>query len=314
MRTVLRRFALILVIVLVIWALVGYLATMPVVGNHPFWRTMRAQPQDFNLNAQTVSFPSQDGITLMAWYIPADGQPRATVILAHGIDGNRSDMLPRAWFLVRNHYNTLLVDLRAHGGSGGNYATPGYVESRDVLGAVTYLRHTRNDHGPIVAFGHSYGAEACLWAASKTPEIAAVVADGAFISFDNMMRRATLLLSEDPDRSEIDRLGLRLAGSRVAEWIVLPMYYLRTGVWPSAQHANVLAEIPKLGQRPVLFITGELDKICPPSITRIMYDADLSPKKQLFIVPGAEHDATYAAHPDLYEKTVVQFLNNAVAN
>jgi hypothetical protein len=68
----------------------------PVVGSDPCWRTLRTHPADFGLHAETVSFPSQDGILLKAWYIPASGRWHGTVIVAHGIDGNRSDMLPRA--------------------------------------------------------------------------------------------------------------------------------------------------------------------------------------------------------------------------
>jgi len=228
-----KRLGYIVLGIFVIWFLVGYLATMPVVGNHPFWRQMRAQPRDFGLKAEDEYFPSDDGILLHAWYIPAEGASRGTLILAHGIDGNASDMLPRAWFLARDHYDSLVIDLRAHGRSAGNYATPGYMEARDILGSLSYLRHGRHDGGPIAVFGHSYGAVAGLYAAAKTPDIAAVIADGAFISFEKMMRRATILLSQDPDRSYFDRLGLEVAGTRAAEWAVLPIYFLRTQVWPA---------------------------------------------------------------------------------
>jgi uncharacterized protein len=51
------------------------------------------------------------------------------VIIAHGINGNRSDVLSHAAFLVRDNYNALLIDLRDHGESGGTYAGPGYTES-----------------------------------------------------------------------------------------------------------------------------------------------------------------------------------------
>jgi len=307
----LRRVAYIVLAIVLVWILVGFLATTPVIGDHPFWRRLRARPVDFGLSSETVSFLSQDGIRLIAWYIPAQGTPQGTIILAHGIDGNRSDMLPRAWFLSRNHYNTLLVDLRAHGQSGGNYATPGYMESRDVLGALSYLRHTRNINGPIVAFGHSYGAVASLYAAAKSPDLAAVIADGAFISFENMMKRATILLAQDPERSRLDRVGLRLAGTTAAEWVVLPMYYFRTGVWPSAARSDVFRAIPRI-ERPILFIAGEDDEICPPGDTKLMYEAAQSVEKDLLIVPNAGHDATYATHPKLYEATVVAFLQQAL--
>lgn len=312
-RRKLRLIGYVVLACLVLWTIGGFLATIPIVGNHPFWRRMRARPQDFVLNAQDVSFSSTDGITLRAWFIPAQGTARATVILAHGIDGNRSDMLPRAWFLVRDGYDTLDMDLRAHGDSGGNYATPGYMETFDILGAVSYLRRARHLRGPIVLFGHSYGAVAALYAASQSSDISAVIADGAFISFESMMKRATVLLAQDPERSYWERLGLRIAGSRAAELAVVPIYYLRTGVWPSSEKSDALIAIPEI-KCPILFIAGERDRICPPEHTRVMYDAARNPEKKLLIVPNAEHDTTYITAPRLYEDTVVRFLKNAVAH
>jgi uncharacterized protein len=305
-----KRLSYVVPAFVVLWGLVGYLATIPVVGNHPDWRKLRARPEDFGLKAKDVSFSSRDGILLRGWFIPAQGVARGTVILAHGIDGNRSDMLPRASFLVRDHYDTLLVDLRGHGESGGNYAAPGYLEALDILGAVLYLRG--GGRSPIVAMGHSYGAVAALYAAAQSPEIAVVIADSAFISFEDMRTRATTLLANDPERSLFTRLGLRLADSRAAELAVLPIFYLRTGVWVDSRKANALLVIPRIGQRPILFIAGERDEICPPENTRRMYNAALSPDKSLLIVPDATHDSTYATDPQLYESAVVQFLERAL--
>ena len=200
------RFAYIIFALAVLWALVGYLATIPVVGNHPYWRELRERPENFGLKAEDVSFPSLDGIPLKGWYIRSHGISRGTVILAHGINANRSDMLSRANFLVRDNYNALLIDLRDHGESGGTFAGPGYMESRDILGALKYLED-RGRPGRIAVMGHSYGAVAALYAAVQSTEISAVLADSAFISFEDMVKRATTLLSKDPERSFVARLG-----------------------------------------------------------------------------------------------------------
>jgi hypothetical protein len=42
-----------------------------------------------------------------------------------------------------------------------------------------------------------------------------------------------------------------------------------------------------------------------------MYDSARSPEKVLLIVPNAEHDTTYSTNPQLYESTVVGFLDKA---
>ena len=293
-----------------LWAISGFLATIPVTGNHTYWRQFRAWPGDFGLKAEDVSFLSQDGIPLKGWYIRTDGVSRGTVILAHGINGNRSDMLSRAAALVRHNYDTLLIDLRDHGQSGGNYAGPGFIESRDILGALNYLR-SRGQTGPFAAMGHSYGGVAALYAAAQSPDFAAVIADGAFISFEDMVSRSTTLLARDPERSFWERLGLRLAGFRGVEWVVRPMYYVRTGIWLSARKTDTLVPISLIGIRPILFIAGERDEICPPQNAALMFEAARSPEKRLLLVPMAGHDATYQTAPQLYESTVIRFLEDA---
>jgi len=312
-KSKLRRLAYALIALVALWIIIGYIATIPVVGNHSYWRALRARPEDFGLKAQEVSFASLDGLHLKGWYIAADGSPRGTVILSHGINGNRSDMVPRAAFLVRDHYNALLIDLRDHGESDGTYAGPGYMESLDIIGAVNYLRE-RHEQQPIVAMGHSYGAVASLYAATHTSNIAAVIADSAYLSFEDMVQRAATLLAEDPERSVWERFGLRMARFRGVEWAMMPIYYLRTGVWLNSQRADSLRAIAGMGPLPVLFISGEQDKICPPDNARAMYEASVSPQKQLLIVPGAEHDSTYTTSPKLYESAVINFLGSLSPN
>jgi uncharacterized protein len=314
---------------LLLWACLGLLATIPLVGAHPYWRTFRAEPEDFGLKAEDVSFLSSDGIKLSAWLIRAQGAPRASIIIAHGINGNRSDMLSRAAFLVHDGYDVLLVDMRGHGKSGGDYAAPGYLEALDVIASVKYLESaSKTEETPatkppsnaqeeppqsrIVAMGHSYGAVAALYAAAADPRIAAVIADSAYISFQDMRSRATTLLAQDPESSFWFRIGLRLADSRAAELAVMPFYFLRTGVWVNSSKSNAVDAIHRIGDRPILFIAGDCDEICPASNAQLMYAADASTKKGLLIVPGAAHDSTFATNPQLYESTVEQFLQRAL--
>lgn len=311
MKSRVKPLALICLSIVALWAVVGFLATIPATGNHAYWRSFRAHPADFGLNAEDVSFSSLDGIPLKGWNIRAPGVCRGTVIVVHGINGNRSDMLSRAAFLVRHHYDALLIDLRDHGESGGNYAGPGYIESRDILGSLKFL-HNRGQSGPIAVMGHSYGAVAALYAAAQSMELHAVIADGAFISFEDMVHRATILLSRDPERSFWERLGLRLAGIPATELAVKPIYYLRTGVWLSRTKTDTLVPISRLGARPVLFISGQKDEICPPQNARLMFNAAESSKKRLLVIPNAEHDTTFQTAPPLYEHTVIEFLEDAL--
>src|SRR5260370_28606340 len=86
------------------------------------------------------------------------------------------------------------------------------LEARDLLGAVDAARH-RGGAGPFVAPGHSSGAVASLQAAARSPEIAAVIADGAFISPDRALERATEIVGPAAAAPRTEKLAPRTANS-----------------------------------------------------------------------------------------------------
>lgn len=313
--------SLALLVLLAIFVVAGYLATMPVVGR--FAPSFGAVPADYKLKAEPISFRSIDGIDLKGWWIPAQGNlpagqqaGRGTVILAHGNGGNRSSMLSRAAFLAAGGYNTLAIDLRAHGESAGNYMTPGYLEALDILGAVEAAKR-RGQPGPFVALGHSYGARASLWAAARSNDLAGVVADGAFISVYGALQRQAARVATDPSASWGTKMGLHLAtrlsqsswARGFGEWA----YYGRTGVRVTPQYDDVMPAIAQMEKKPILFVVGTEDWIAPPEDSRRMYDAARSPRKAILVVPGAGHNSTFKAAPHLYQAQVLDFLERGLA-
>ena len=104
---------------------------------------------------------------------------------------------------------------------------------------------------------------------------------------------------------------MRLAGLRITLWAVKPIYYLRTHVWLDGKKANALVAIEGIGVRPILFISGDKDEICPTQTAKRMFDAARSPDKLLLVVPGAEHDTTFSTNPQIYESAVEGFLEKS---
>lgn len=295
------------VLVVLFYAAEGYVNTAPLIGENPRWRGMNRGPADYGLASETVAFSSTDGIALKAWWLPAAGSARANIIIAHGIDHTRQVMLPRAAFLVHAGYNVLALDLRGHGESAAQYSSPGYLEARDVLGAIQYVR-SRGRHEPIVLMGVSLGAATSLLAAAQSSEVAAVVADGAYPSgkavFENINSHFAQSSKVNPLLRAVFLIN-NLPGVPRAAALV---YYLRTGVNLGSDLISVLPAASRL-QIPVLLISGGHDWIVPTAQARQIFDVLPTVHKSLVVVPNANHDTTYTTAPMLYEKAVLSFLD-----
>jgi pimeloyl-ACP methyl ester carboxylesterase len=297
-------------VVVLFYAVAGYLGSADMFGDYPRWRGMNRGPADFGLRSETVSFNSKDGIPLKGWWLPASGTPRGAVIVAHGIDHTRQVMLPRALFLVRGGCDVLLVDLRGHGESGRTIVSPGLLEARDILGALRYIR-SRGDHEPVVVMGISYGAVASLIAAAESPEIAAVISDGAFPTGKDVSEDISRHYLHD-SRTNIWVRALFLVSCfpGVARATSLT-YYLRTEIYLGAELLSVIPSASRI-RVPVLLISGERDWIVPTDRARQILLAIPDKRKELLVIPKAAHDTTYSAAPALYASTALSFLGRYV--
>jgi uncharacterized protein len=103
----------------------------------------------------TVKIKTEDDFTLDAWHVKIPNA-KGTVAMFHGHASKKSAILMEAASFRELGYNTLLVDLRAHGNSEGNTCTIGYNEGADVKASYDYLQ--KNGEKNIVLYGISLGA------------------------------------------------------------------------------------------------------------------------------------------------------------
>lgn len=128
------------------------------------------------LRGQREWIVTDDGVRLRAHRLRARGAARATVVLVHGFAGwSRTPTVhAMAHALAREGIEVVVPELRGHGRSGGR-CTLGADEARDVEAAA---RAARPDL-PVVTFGVSLGAAACLLHAGTYGGVAACVAVSA---------------------------------------------------------------------------------------------------------------------------------------
>lgn len=251
--------------------------------SRPALRKVGAAPAA--LNAANVLLPMAGGGKLAGWY--AGGEAGAgAVLLLHGVRADRSAMLGRAALLRREGYGVLLVDLPAHGESGGDRITFGWREAAGVKVALAWLRRTApgERYGVI---GVSLGAASLLYSGEK---VDAAVLESMYPAISDAVE---------------DRLGTRLGAlGRAAAPLLLWQLPFRLGVDP-----DQLRPIDRIGAMgaPLLIASGGEDRHTTWAETRRLYDAARQPKV-LLEVPGAAHVDLQAHDPAAYAAAVLPFL------
>lgn len=144
-------------------------------------------PRDVGLEYEELIYETTDGVKLKAWFVKKSSDK--AVILIHGYTSSKWDevyMKPALSILAKAGYSVLVPDMRAHGDSGGDITTLGYLEARDVAELVNYLR--KMGYEKICLYGFSMGGAISLMVASKGG-VDAVVLDSPYVSVTESGRR-----------------------------------------------------------------------------------------------------------------------------
>ncbi|HEU4400431.1 MAG TPA: alpha/beta hydrolase, partial [Actinomycetota bacterium] len=145
--------------------------------------------------AEEVSFPTEDGLRLAGWFVPAAGSPgrrsreprSPAVLVCNGNAGNRSLRAPLAAALARAGLAVLLFDYRGYAANPGRPTEAGLAA--DARAALAYLAaRPEVDPARLVYFGESLGAAVALRLAVERPP-AALVLRSPFASLVEVGRR-----------------------------------------------------------------------------------------------------------------------------
>jgi len=83
-------------------------------------------------------FSTRDGQEIGAWFVDGRGDA-PSVLWVHGNGGNRSHGLRRGKLLASHYYAVLMISLRGHSDSTGDYHDVGYSTRQDIQAAVGFL-------------------------------------------------------------------------------------------------------------------------------------------------------------------------------
>ena len=248
-------------------------------------------PKDLGFDYEDITMETRDGLKLSGWWIP-NGSDK-TVIPLHGYTRSRWDdvyMKQTTEFLLKEGYNVLTRDFRAHGRSEGKYTTVGIDEISDVLSAVDWLETHRPEESKWIALiGFSMGAMLTIRALAEEDRVCCGVADSPPIYLDKTGAR-----------------GLKYFAS-LPEWL----YYFAKPfmkLFSGAKELNMLEYAGKI-KKPLLLIAGDRDPLVEVYEVKEFYERNkrTNPNVELWVT-DAPHVRTLKFHPDEWKSRVKSFL------
>jgi fermentation-respiration switch protein FrsA (DUF1100 family) len=249
-RTVLRTAGIVLLLfallVGLLWAFQRRLIYLPDSGP-------RTTADSVLPGARDVTFETEDGLRLAAWYLPGAGPDAAGVLVANGNGGHRGLRAPLARSLGEAGLAVLLFDYRGYAGNPGTPSESGLA--RDVRAARAFLLEEAGVPADrLVYFGESLGAAVVTELATEHPP-AGLVLRSPFVD---------------------------LASVGEVHYPFLPVRALLRDRYPVAEH---VARV----RVPTTVVYGTRDSIVPPEQSRAVADA-AARLHRLVEVRGADHN------------------------
>ena len=238
----------------------------------------------------TVLLTTTNGKKLEAWYMKADSA-KGTVILFHGLGSNKGNVLGEAFEFNSLGYNTMLVDMRAHGNSEGIVSSLGYKESEEVK--LAYDHVSKKGEKNIVLWGMSLGAviiTKAIWQYDLNPQ--KIILEMPFDRIQDHIKA----------RARISGFPGEPFGFFVTFWTGIEQGYWGYGHKTSSYVKNINC--------PVLLQWGNSDEYVLKKETEKIFASINSPNKKLEIYEGAGHGPLISGNQSKWDETVTDFLND----
>lgn len=244
------------------------------------------------MKARTFILP--DKIEIRTWEARPPGKPKAAMLVLHGVSDSKASQVETLRFLARRGVLAMAPDFRAHGDSGGAFATYGYLEKHDM----TLLRRAIENEFPgmpVGLWGTSYGGAVALQSMAIDDQFDFAIIESTFSDLREVARRQVTMRTTLP----LSDLG--------------PYFINEAGKLASFNPAEVSPERSiEMIDVPVLHLHGEADKLIPIDLGERI--AARSKGRDYRFVPIAHggHYNLRTGDPDLYDREVNGFLDRVI--
>jgi fermentation-respiration switch protein FrsA (DUF1100 family) len=247
-----------------------------------------SSPAEVGLTYEEVTFKSSDGLTLGGWWIPARGSDKV-VIQLHGHAGSMDPDIQYLPTLHQHGCNVLMFDFRGHGRSPGDIVTIGYLERRDVLGAIEFVK--QKGFKRIALLGFSMGGVLAILTGAVSPDVKVVISDSAPVHLTTALRE------------RIVEMGIPRFAAIVIAWLIVAATSLR--LWANLFDYDAICWVGKIAPRPLYLLHGGADQYVP-DFNELVKAA--GPSAQVWDVPNIGHTQVINELHEEYLRRLAEFL------
>lgn len=238
-----------------------------------------------------ITSKNNGNLKLHGYEIQNEEKSDIWTIVIHGYMGEAKSMIKYAQEFYKRGHNVLVIDLRGHGKSEGEYIAMGWQDRLDVIDWINYII-SKNSQSEIILYGISMGAATVMMTTGEElpDNVKAAIEDCGYSSIWDEFEIQLKVLFGLPDFPVLN------AASAVCK--IRAGYNLKEG--------SSIEQLKK-SNTPTLFIHGSEDKFVPFEMLDEVYQA-ANCQKQKLVVEGAAHAQSASVNPELYWNTIDEFL------
>lgn len=269
-----------------------------------FWERYGMDIEEFTgtYTVEKITITSSfDGHDIPADYIYAqdsEGTKDAkTVILVHGLGGNRLTNYPLAEFFLSKGCNVLTYDQRSSNENTAERTTFGFWEKYDLIDCIDYVRGFAPEQ-TVGVWGTSFGGATAGLALGQQ----SVEAKVDYLVLDCPVSSMRWMVEEEMRKMDT---GLPVSYMTVCGDIVN-----RMELGFSYDDADV-AEAMRSVDIPVLIINSAADTVTPAFMGQDIYNAILGNNKTIWTVEDSAHADVWLDYNEEYTRRVEELMNGA---
>ncbi len=251
------------------------------------------KPSDFDIQTEVIHIQSKDGLKLEGLFCASNTDSIAgTVIFIHGIGGKKEHFLPMAYEIAQHGFQSLLIDLRTHGNSEGDYITYGFYETQDISDFIT-LVSSQKELGKLGIWGQSLGGAISLQMLAKDKRIEFGIIESTYCTFDEVIH-------------DYAKRMFGISFGYLTDYVIWRAQsvgsFEKTNINPEESCKNIT--------QPVLYVHGTADDRIDVAYGKRNFEAIASSDKELVLVEGANHVNVWETGGEAYLNRCITFLKS----